>query len=146
MRSARLPGRDDREAAVLLRHDLVAPITQILGYCELLIDDAEEKGRVYRSQSLRSIRALGKQVLAAIDRVLLGPADLGLPGDLAALVPTILIPIRAISEACNALEDASSVVPDRGDFLVDLARIREAASALTAMVRQASVTPASSPG
>ncbi len=133
-------------AASLLRHDLITPINHILGFCELLIDDAEEKGRIYRGQSLRSIRAYGKQALGAVDRAVAHAVDSGRPADLSTLARALHAPTAAISEACDALEETSRAVPDRVVFLDDLAKIRQAAARLVIMAGQMSATSTATPG
>jgi len=143
--AARTPGRVAPGAASLLRHDLIAPINHILGYCDLLVDDAEARGRAFRSQGLRSVRSLGKQALGAIDRALDRAADGGRPVDVAALGHELRGPAAAIGEACNAIEEASSRAPDRRAFLEDLAKIREAAARLALMAGQMVENPGATP-
>ena len=50
-----------------LRHDLRNPIGNIIGYGEMLIDDATDSGRVELVPDLEKIRAAGKRLLAMID-------------------------------------------------------------------------------
>ena len=88
-------------------------------------------GQVYRAQNLRSIRMMGKEALNAIDRSLIQNHD----GDLAALAPGVLPPLNAILRAGEALEEASSQVLDRAQFLEDLARLRQDATLLIEMVQ-----------
>ena len=129
---------DDRHAASLLRHDMVTPVNQILGYADLLIAEAEDQGRAYRAQSLRSIRSMGRRALAVIDDALIRDPSLGRPPDLAALAPGVVGPSAAIVEACRALEEASAQATDRASFLEDLGRVQDAAVILAEMARRAS--------
>jgi CheY-like chemotaxis protein len=137
---------DDRRAPGLLRHDLIGPLFRILGYCELLAEDAEALGRSSRAQSLLAIRGLGNEIRRVIDQALLGWSEPDRPVDLEALVAGVLTPAHAIIHACDALEEASGQAPDRESFLEDLDRIRKDAALLIAMVWQASADPAKTPG
>jgi class 3 adenylate cyclase len=59
------------EAVRHLRHELLNQVNHIVGYAELLLEeaeDAEEEGPLV--QGLGEIRAAGKQVMAAVNRVL----------------------------------------------------------------------------
>jgi CheY-like chemotaxis protein len=125
-----------------LRHDLIGPLSRILGYCELLSEDADSLGLSYRAQSLRAIRRLGLEALAAIDNATIHRGKDGRPIDVDSLVPGVLTPAHAIVEACDAIQDASSQVPDRATFLEDLARIRNDAAYLIALIWQANSDPA----
>jgi CheY-like chemotaxis protein len=129
-----------------LRHDLIGPLSRILGYCELMSEDAESLGMTYRAQSLRAIRRFGLEALAAIDNATIHRESDGRPIDVDSLVPGVLTPAHAIVEACNAIQDASSQVPDRATFLEDLARIRNDAAHLIALIWQANSDPARIPG
>jgi signal transduction histidine kinase len=138
------PHRGHRAAASMLRHDLVNPINQILGYAELLVDDADRQGWASRAERLRSIREMGRRALESIDDALLREPDPD-PGhlpDLQSLADGVGGLSDAIGEVCRTLEGAPSEVPDRTTFLDDLGRIREAAAMLSAMVRRVSVDEA----
>ena len=58
-----------------LRHDLIGPLSRILGYCELLAEDAEPLGLSFRVQSLRAVRSLGLEALAVIDKATIRWSD-----------------------------------------------------------------------
>ncbi len=135
--------RDDHGFASNLRHDLITPLNQILGYADLLIVDAEDQGRTFRAMSLRAIQAMGRRALEAIDDALIREPDPGRPPDLVGLGPGVAVTSDAIVEACRALEDASAQVPDRASFLEDLARVRQAAATLGKMARRMAETAAS---
>src|SRR5439155_9170701 len=53
-----------------LRHDLRTPINAIIGYSELLLQDAAELDRDDSCRDLQEVRALGGQLLSAITEVL----------------------------------------------------------------------------
>jgi CheY-like chemotaxis protein len=119
------PAEEGPDASSQLRHDLIAPLNRILGYCELLIEDANSQGWVRRVESLRSIRNLGKEALNAIDRVLSQHRTPDRTPDLAALATAALPPSKAILRSCEALDAASSEIPARTEFHEDLARVRQ---------------------
>ena len=130
-------GALDETSPGRLRHDLIGPLSRVLGYCELLTEDADSLGLNYRAQSLRAVRRLGLEALASIDEATIRRPDDGRPVDPDALVRGVLTPAHAIVEACRAIQDASSQAPDRAAFLEDLARIRNDAALLIALAWQA---------
>ena len=121
------PGRDGLST---LRHDLVTPINHILGYCEILVEDAEHEGKVYRTRSLRAVQDLGRLALGVIDDAFLPAIEAGRPVDAAALRRALLPPCTAIIEACHAIAESSAAAPDQATLADDLARIRAAAAQL----------------
>ncbi len=52
-----------------LRHDLRTPLTHIIGYCELWLEDAEKCFLDSFVADLREIHNLGKQTLALLDEI-----------------------------------------------------------------------------
>ena len=50
-----------------LIHDLRAPLNQVIGYSELLMEQAQEQGQDDFVQDLQKIQTAGKQLLALID-------------------------------------------------------------------------------
>jgi CheY-like chemotaxis protein len=63
--------------AARLRHDLRTPVNHILGYGEMLLEDAEATGRAGRAASLARILDLARQMIVVID----APATVGQLGD-----------------------------------------------------------------
>jgi CheY-like chemotaxis protein len=120
----------------LLRHDLIGPLVRIIGYCELLAEDAEAIGRTHRSQSLQEIRTLAHEIRRAIDGILLRPLDPGQMIELESLATSVLPTAHTMIHACEALKDASDQAPDRDSFLEDLERIRSDAQLLISMTWQ----------
>jgi two-component system cell cycle response regulator len=57
-------------ALIRLRHDLRTAINHILGYGEMLLEEAEVEGPDERVERLREVRATGLEVLALVDAVL----------------------------------------------------------------------------
>jgi hypothetical protein len=129
-----------------LRHDLRNSVNQVLGYGELLIEEANEGRRPIVADGLRSILALGKQVLALIND--------GLPGhgegegrdeaaiDLPALRLRLLEPLGRIIADCDELT-REAPAPAQGGFRADVARIRAGASRLAEMADEMLAGPRS---
>jgi adenylate cyclase len=57
-----------------LRHDLRTPVNQILGYSELLQEEAEEKGQPEFVPDLKKIQLAARQLLQVVDTALASPA------------------------------------------------------------------------
>jgi signal transduction histidine kinase len=65
------------ESLTRLRHDLRTPVNHILGYTELLIEDAAEHRLESLLPSLHGIQSGGRQLLETIDAELASDAELG---------------------------------------------------------------------
>jgi hypothetical protein len=113
-------------------------VNQILGYAELLVEDADRQGRTSRAEGLRSIRDLGRRTRDLIDEALIRGRELhpGRPPDLRLLADAVAGISDAIGEACRELEDASSRVTDGDDYIEDLGLIGQAAARLSEMARR----------
>lgn len=111
---------DDGGDASRLRHELRTPINHILGYAELLMEDAEDGGLAEASAHLLAIRDHGKQLLNLVPR-LAAPG-----GDGASAMRAHLDQIAA---TCALLEgDADAPAGDA--FRTDLGKIRAACARL----------------
>jgi CheY-like chemotaxis protein len=110
-----------------LRHELRTPINQIVGYCEMLLEDCDGDRHATRRTALAEALAAVRGALAEIDRAL--PAGKGdvRPADAETLHDTLRRPREQILRATEALlADA-----DRA-FVTDVHRIRSAAEKLGA--------------
>jgi two-component system, cell cycle response regulator DivK len=133
------------DASSQLRHDLIAPLNRIMGYCELMIEDARSQGWVTQVESLRSIRLLGHEALNAIDRVLIQHRTPSRSPDFAALATAALPPSIAILRASESLEAASGDLPVGSQFREDLARVRQDSILLVEMIEGKTVNLARTP-
>jgi CheY-like chemotaxis protein len=108
-----------------LRHELRTPINQIVGYCEMLLEDSDGAEHAARRAALAEALAAVRAALAEIDRALPpGKGDVR-PADAESLHDTLRQPREQILRATEALlADA-----DRG-FVTDVHRIRSAAERL----------------
>ncbi len=109
------------------RHELRTPVNHILGYAELLIEDAEDLGRADRAGPLRAIHAEGKEVLQ-----LVSSARASDDAERAELGRRLGAHLTAIHQSCDALE-AADPTTDRDALAADLRKIRAACDRLVAL-------------
>lgn len=115
-----------------LRHDLRTPINAILGYSEILIEDAQDRADAALLPDLEKIHAAGKELLARVNEVLdnekiaAGEWD----GDIEALAANLHYQLRTPTDAVIGysellLEDARA--RGQNDTIADLEKIHTAA-------------------
>jgi DNA-binding response OmpR family regulator len=131
---------DLRAAIAHARHELRTPVNAILGYSEMLIEEAEDLAEGDCLQILQETHALGQQLNAAITRILgepeverLQPAEL--PALEATVRATLQTPSQGVLDRCALLleqTDSPALQPLRPD----LQRIRTAAGNLLALLEQ----------
>ena len=89
------------EAVRHLRHDLLNQVNHILGYAELLLEEAEEaEADVAYSHALEQVRSAGREVMAAVNRVL-DPARNGY--DREQLLAALRRPLDRVAELATEL-------------------------------------------
>lgn len=104
--------------AAWLRHDLRTPVNHILGYGEMLLEDAEATGRAGRAVSLARILDLAREMIVVID----GPATVPQLGDsLRAPAGRTIAELERLEDSCTSLGAAEAA---------DLRRIADAAGLL----------------
>ncbi len=125
-------GRGSAEIFRTLRHDLRASINLIIGYSELLLEEAADRGETGLTPDVRKINVAGRQLLALVNE-LLDPAKLDSGVSLDLLSERLRTPLNAVigysDLLCEEAEDRG-----RGDFLPDLARLRAAGNQLLGLV------------
>jgi adenylate cyclase len=114
------------------RHNLRTPINHILGYGEMLMEDAEDQGRAAASASIRQMLDDGKTALAIINEALTPATNEVAEPDLIALRNALLVPVNQIRERLRHC-DPQGIYPDA-------VRIRLAAERLLTMATEL-VTP-----
>ena len=124
-----------------LRHDLRTPVNHIVGYCELLLDDAATDDQ---RTVLRGAIAAAREVLALIEGAL--PAS-GV-GVTSANVQTLQTQLRTPHDRILAAMDALG--PGDGTFAADVAKVRHATGSILAVrrpdvPRSAAAQPPASP-
>ena len=121
------PGGDTLTVQALsaLRHELRTPINQIIGYCEMLLEDASAEEHAARRAALEQALSAVRDALTTIDRGLpAGRTDVR-PADAEALTDTLRVPREKILRATESLlGDAERA------FVADVRKIRSAAERL----------------
>ncbi|HET9708757.1 MAG TPA: protein kinase [Gemmatimonadales bacterium] len=114
------------EAQAQLRHDLRTPLNHIIGYTEMLLEDATDPALAERRERLEQALGAARQALELINASL-GSARRIVPADVAQLYDALQAPRQTIVLAIDAL-----VVPEAdGDpFTADLRKILSAAEHL----------------
>jgi len=114
-----------------IRHDLRTPLNQVIGYSEMLQEEAGDLGLDAYVPDLQKIHAAGSQLLALINdnishtRVESGKLDLdSMQRDSRSLLHLII----GYSELCQ--EDAAEEEEDQDSFIADLKKIHKAAKTL----------------
>lgn len=117
------------EEVAHLRHELRTPVNQIVGYCELMLEDAEESGDAYRASLLTEALTSVREVMHLIDTAL-PTAAVNVGGDsIRALYQALHGPQVRIVEAMSGLLKISDQTPN-DDFVADVCRVRDAAERL----------------
>jgi CheY-like chemotaxis protein len=108
-----------------LRHELRTPINQIVGYCEMLLEDSDAAQHAARHAALEQALSAVRDALATIDRALPpGRTDIR-PEDAAALHDTLREPRERILAATEALLSDTDAA-----FAADVRKVRTAAERL----------------
>lgn len=108
-----------------LRHELRTPINQIVGYCEMLLEDATAADNAARRAALEEALAAVRDALTTIDRALpAGRTDVR-PAEAEALTDTLSLPRDKILRATAPLLDDAERA-----FVADIRKIRSAAERL----------------
>ncbi len=108
-----------------LRHNLRTPINHILGYSEMMMEDAEDRGADGLLAELRKIHDAGKYSLTLINAALTPVHDQVTEAELGALHEQLGAPVRTILDGTGALGADSETA--------DVIRIRDAAERLLAL-------------
>ncbi len=118
-----------REAVAHLRHELRTPINQIVGYCEMMLEDAEDPEWVARRTPLSRALTAVREATALIDASLPTALETMDAESIGALYTGLRLPQGRIISAMDALlreagEDADAT------FIADVCRVRDAAERL----------------
>ena len=114
-----------------MSHELRTPMNAIIGYSEILLEDAEEDGQTSVAEDLQKIRSAGKHLLALINDILdLSKIEAGKmtayhePIDIAEMVGEVHSTVFPLVEK-NSNQLAIVVEPDIGNMHSDLTKIRQ---------------------
>lgn len=114
------------------RHDLLTPVTHILGYCSLLIDAALMRDAREELEGLQSLLNEGHRVLGVIEEILPRGAVPEHGFDYVLLASRLSGPSNAIVLGCLRLESLCSDILDQEgrESLDDLLQIKGASQRL----------------
>lgn len=130
--------RTKRAFLAHMRHELRTPINAIMGYSELLLDDAVDRNHQSFVADLEKINAAGGQLLTLVNAVLdqskiEAQQDIDIEGFEAEVRHALRTPVTTVIGYTDILiEDAGEVHLD--DLVLDLQKIRSAAQRLLALV------------
>jgi len=97
-----------------VRHDLRTPINQILGYAELLQEDAEDKGQQGFVPDLKKIQGAAKRLLSLLDELLSPGKALAIAAAATASAPAAAEHARAsAADEPPAIDESSVAAADR---------------------------------
>lgn len=119
-----------------IRHELLTPVNAILGFSEMLIEDAVALGRDDLVPDLRKLHASGKLLQTLIGEVVDGAHlpndhDLGLTAFAARINRELRTPISLVIGYSEMLTEDASGLGD--DFVGDLLKVREAGLKMLAL-------------
>jgi CheY-like chemotaxis protein len=133
------------ELAAELRHELRTPVNHIVGYAEMLLEDAQAAGAGERRRALEETLGAAREVLTLINRTLV-PTQAAVGSEaLDALYASLREPQRKIVRIIEGLLAAADATP--GDAEVeDLRKILHAAEKLVPAPANVAVAPNASVG
>jgi len=116
----------DLEALTRLRHSLRTPLNQIIGYCEMLMESAEENGTMDLLRDLKRIHTSGGQLVALINDAL-APWKIETGKiDIDSMRLEMRTPLNAIIGYAELCLDESTG-PGKDELVSDLKKIHRAA-------------------
>ncbi len=112
-----------------IRHELRTPVNHIIGFSEMLLDEASDLGMPEPYGNLHRVVVAGRQILAAITEILAGNDIAVHDSDLRVLYKRIAPYLNEISQICAELI-VTSESEERQQFSADLRKIAAASSHL----------------
>ena len=120
-----------------LRHDLRTPLNAVIGYSEMLLDDADREGLAAVIDEIEGVRAAGRHLLSLIDELLRAPSPDAAVQDLAEikrrLRDRLRLPLDAMVGSTNVLM-ARAETAGLLQSIADIRRIRDAGLSLLSIV------------
>ncbi len=128
------------EAVAELRHDLRTPVNHIIGYCEMLLEDAVDAGQTERTVPLEQALAAAREVLSLIGSSL--PATQQQVGEeeISGLSEALRAPQSRILQATNSLMSRAGQPADT-DFVADVQKVQRSAERLLAVLEPTAAIP-----
>jgi DNA-binding response OmpR family regulator/tRNA A-37 threonylcarbamoyl transferase component Bud32 len=130
MRGTPLPDAPlSSDAAKQLRHELRTPVNHIVGYAEMLLEDAADPALAHRRASLEEMITAARDVLGLINETLPSTRTEIPVADVVSLYASLRGPQKRIVAAVGRLKPAPGSAVD-AEFEADLSRIQQAAERL----------------
>ena len=111
-----------------LRHELRTPVNQIVGYCEMLLEDADDPSLVHRREPLDAALTAVREITGLIDGALPSAASSISESQILALYESLHAPQSRIIAAMTRLLHDEAAAPT--EFVADVCRIRDATERL----------------
>jgi class 3 adenylate cyclase/CheY-like chemotaxis protein len=124
------------DPAAQLRHELRTPLNHIIGYAEMLLEDAADAPASELAAPLRGLHGDARHLLALLNQVLAPSGGADLAGARGMLMP----PLERIRTAADAL-CARATAGGATAMLPDLDRIRSATQALATLLEEGGLPP-----
>jgi adenylate cyclase len=124
-----------------LRHELRTPLNHIIGYCELLLEDAGKDDRTALAVELRRIHEDGRHLLALITEFLSPAQDDTSAPDLASIRAALTPPLQRIT-ACTEKLTHEADRAHATHLLPDIDHIASAAARLLALISDGGILTA----
>ncbi len=129
------PGRSRSDLLRGMRHELRTPVNHIIGYGEMLIEEAEEQGLDMLLPELRQICAAGRRLVGLINDSLDPAAIEAREQDRTISRPDLRAPLAQVLDNVQTLH-ARATEHGRADLLPDLERIDLAARQMLALIAE----------
>lgn len=118
-----------------LKHELRTPINHIVGYSELLMEEAQDAGEPGMAACAKEILANGRILARLLERELLACSDPSNPSPLEALRIVMTSVIQSVAASCAGGKYSED------SWQADLGRISAAAHRLSSLLDAAAETP-----
>ncbi|NTV65059.1 MAG: response regulator, partial [Oscillochloris sp.] len=112
-----------------IRHELRTPVNHIIGFSEMLLEEAADLSLPADYDVLQHVVVAGRQILMAISEILAGSDIVVRESDLVALHSRIAPALSQITQVCSDLVILAER-EERGQFAADLRKIKAAAAQL----------------
>lgn len=116
-----------------LKHELRTPLNHIIGYCELLLEEAADRGGEQFAPDLQRIHAAGKRLLAVVNDLFDADKGVALRGDRSLVHHEVRTPLNQIIGYVEMLQEEAEAAQQTG-ILADLGKIDAAARELLRLV------------
>ena len=125
--------------ASTLRHDLRTPLNHIIGYCELLLEETDDRRLGAFAPDLQRIHSAGKRLLAIINDLFDPTKSRSLVGSQSLIHHEVRTPLNQIIGYVELLQEDAAAA-QQADLITDLQKIDRAARDLLRLVMERLLT------